>query len=121
MRGVVEKGKKAWEEKNGKAWTTLDLIEWIKAWKEGDSYEREYYNCFTTYGTFVCSIYVLLKSVILDNVADEYYINDESFFIELNDLDELIKILIGDKVSEYRQVGIVKVPIRKPESWQEYS
>src|SRR2546430_11649337 len=40
----------------------------------------------------------LLKSVILNNVADEYYINDESFFIKLNDLDEPIEILVGDKV-----------------------
>ena len=105
---AVEKGKKAWEEKSGKAWTARDPIQWIKAWKESDSYERELHSCFSTHSqpqgsTFACSTYPLSKSVILDNAADEHYINDESFFVELNDLDDgPVEILVGDKVSEYR-------------------
>ena len=48
------------------------------------------------------SIYPLSKSVILDNVANKYFINDKSFFIELNDLNNgPIEVLVGDKVLEY--------------------
>ena len=113
---AVEKGKKAWEEAKGKAWTARDPIQWIKAWKESDSYEREHHSCFATNGsTVACSTYPLSKSVILDNAADKHFINDKSFFVELSNLnDRPVEVLVRDKVSEYRQVSIAEVPIRKP-------
>jgi len=46
MREAVDQGKQAWEQKTGKKWTTKDPIDWIKAWKEGDSYGREFQTCF---------------------------------------------------------------------------
>src|SRR5438034_4958671 len=129
MREAFEKGKKAWEETSGKTWSAPDPLKWIKAWKEGDSYDRELQTCFAAYAgprgspasqqgyasAFSrVSQFPLTKSAMLDNGSSHHIVNDKSLFIELHDESETDGIFSGESIMEYRQVGIAEIPIRKP-------
>ena len=129
IRDVVEKGKKAWQEKTGKTWSAKDPIEWIKAWKEGDSYGREFQSCFMAIqgfgpsplpstsassaspqgSTFAYGVFPLKRSVIVDNGSDQHIVNDRTLLTDLWEV-EPNGVYTGKSTSEYHQVGIAEIP-----------
>jgi len=46
MQEAVSRGRETWQQENGKRCAVPDPIKWIRAWKEGDSYDRELQSCF---------------------------------------------------------------------------